>query len=407
MPKQSLNDLRLTAYQQRRLVELLQQQVYNDPTPEPPLAAELLEAEQALYRLEQQVASQAPLDTSGVLLHTQPSEGVMMGAESTSAEVQVLQRQSHVPTGLIHLFDPRDLPLVSIRVRNQSDRYLRLRIQSCVEGYSATATSTVELTFQGWAEFHHLPTFFPDRLQTVNELTRATLHIEVHDLDRKSEEHHSTFPIWLLAHDGAYNGIRDPATGRWIDLSPYLAAWVTPGVDAVLRVLHRAAGLHPQHYISGYPLEAAQVEEQIKAIYLALKGEDIRYAYAALALGGQQETRVQCVRLPRQVLETRQANCLDATLLFASLLEAAALNPAIVIIPGHTFLGWETQPNSGLWDYLETSLTGDYDFIDAQAKGRALAKQYHRLAEELQDGRYFKLLPLAELRVGKGILSLE
>ena len=67
----------------------------------------------------------------------------------------------------------------------------------------------------------------------------------------------------------------------------------------------------------------------------------------------------------------------------------------------------ETQPTSGKWDYLETTLSSTHDFAAAQAKGRALAAEYNTLAERFQDKRYFQTLSIPELRIQKNISPLE
>ena len=60
-----------------------------------------------------------------------------------------------------------------------------------------------------------------------------------------------------------------------------------------------------------------------------------------------------------------RADYVDGTVLFASLLEAISLNPAIVIVPGHAFLAWETGRNTNEWKYHETTMVSTDSFDDA------------------------------------------
>jgi hypothetical protein len=360
--------------------------------------------------MESQAQAPEPGKPQGVLLDNQAPErqqgGIMLGPETTGFELQVLQRMSHVPTGVVHLFDAKDRPLVSIRIRSVSDQTILLRVTSFVEGYSSQAIDTIELPPQSWAELSQLPTFFPEHTREIHEMTRAMLHVRVDDLDKKTEDY-STFPIWLLARTSAYNGIKDPATGQWIELWQYLAAWVTPFAEEVMELVRHAAGLHPQRMIAGYQEEAGGVEEQVKAVFNALKSEEILYVNSLLAFGAGEETRLQRVRLPREALNTKSANCIDGTVLMASALEAASLNPGVVVVPGHAFLGWEKGAGSGEWDYLETTMIGSGDFEAAQAYGRALAERYQAMSQQLGDARYFRLFSLADLRVNQGITPME
>jgi hypothetical protein len=283
----------------------------------------------------------------------------------------------------------------------------RLRLTTQVEGYSAPAITTVELPPAGEAEVRHLPTFFPERLAAVTELTRATLHLTIDDLDAHTEQE-STFPIWLLARTSACIGVEDAATGEWIDLSAYFAAWVTPNAPAVTAVLREAAGLHPEGVIVGYQADAAGVEAQVKAVFEALKAEGIVYVNSVLALGATKGEYLQRVRLPRESLAMRSANCLDGTVLMASVLEAASLNPGLALVPGHAFLAWETAEGSGQWDYVETTMIGSHDFAAAQASARATATHYQALRQANGDDPYqFQCLSLAELRAGLGISPME
>jgi hypothetical protein len=88
-------------------------------------------------------------------------------------------------------------------------------------------------------------------------------------------------------------------------------------------------------------------------------------------------------------------------------LEAASLSPGLVLVPGHAFLAWETIEGSGEWDYLETTMIGSHPFEAAQATGRALAQKWSAQARQSKDARYFRLLPLAEIRANKGVTPME
>jgi hypothetical protein len=237
-------------------------------------------------------------------------------------------------------------------------------------------------------------------------MTRATLHIKIDDLDGKTEQE-STFPIWLLARTSAYNGVEDPSSGEWVDLSPYFGAWVTPNAPDVMQVLRRAADLHPERTIVGYQVDASGVKEQVRAIFNALKTEGIVYINSVLSLGATKGEYMQRVRLPRESLATKSANCIDGTVLMASLLEAASLNPGLVLVPGHAFLAWQPQDGSDEWDFLETTMIGSHDFDAAYDSGKGSAKHYRTLKEHTGDEYYFCLLSLPALRAQYGITPME
>ena len=123
--------------------------------------------------------------------------------------------------------------------------------------------------------------------------------------------------------------------------------------------------------------EATGVADQVEALYKALKQDaNITYINSVISFSAENGVSSQRVRLPRESLVTQSANCIDGTVLFSSLLEAESLNPAIVIVPGHSFAAWETWRGSGQWKYLETTMIGTHDFASACQSAEVLAKMY-------------------------------
>ena len=203
--------------------------------------------------------------------------------------------------------------------------------------------------------------------------------------------------------------MRDPKTGESQDFSPYLGAFVTPNAPELMAFLRIAADLHPQKRLVGYQGDRNQVQAQVKALFEALKTRaEITYVNSVLDFGPEGGAGSQRVRLPRESLVHRQANCIDGTVLFASLLEAVSLNPAIVIIPGHAFLAWETwNEDPKEWKYLETTQIGSHSFEDACASAEATAIRYQKKFEKTGDERYFRRWPLDVLRVERMITPME
>ena len=120
----------------------------------------------------------------------------------------------------------------------------------------------------------------------------------------------------------------------------------------------------------------------------------------------EEGSRSQRVRLPRQALEEQQANCLDGALLFASLLEAASLYPALVILPNHALVAWQKAPDREDWEYLETTLINSATFEQAMDIGRRKAEAFRKQAA-VGDPLNFRLRPLRDLRVRRGITPME
>lgn len=370
------------------------------------LLRELAAHQQQLVAAEAQLAALTQAaGTRGVLLAVQkaPAGATTRGSATTGLEATVRLKMAHVPTGIYHLLNPQEHPLLTCELRNSSSQTRRLRVTSSIEGYSAQAIDTVELPANAAGEITQLPTLFPERLRDLHELTRATLNILVDDLDGKVESQ-QTAPIWLLARNAAPLYVRDPATDRWNNLTRYLGAFVTPNEPSVMAFLRKAAARHEQGQLFGYQ-EGRAVEAQVRAIYMALQADaGITYVNSTVNFNPDQSARTQRVRLPRQSLAEQQANCIDGVLLFASLLEAASLSPALVIIPGHALVAWETGKKSGQWAYLETTKIGALPFAEALTLGQDQATAFAGLPTASQS---FIRWPLRELRAEHGITPLE
>jgi hypothetical protein len=343
----------------------------------------------------------------GVIVDTARDTG-LLGPTSTRLAVTVQLRMTHVPTSICHLFDPATQPLLSCRAaRTSGENVRRLRVTVAVEGYSAPAIDTVELENNAPHDFDLLPTFYPERLNQVRELTRATVSVLVEDLDSQLVELNRTSAVWLLARTTAVLSVVDPKTGGNQDLTRYFGAFVTPNDVKVLEFLQKVKAHAPEGALPGYQGSPEGVTAQVRAVYDAVKADvDVTYVNTTIAFSPDDTAAVQRVRLPRESLATGAANCIDGVVLLASLLEAISLSPAIVVVPGHAFLGWETWEGSGEWKYLETTWLGTRSFDDAAARGDAEAASFERLATDRGDPRFFRRWPLRQLRREFGIVPM-
>ena len=403
--------LRQEVYDLRQAVNRLQARFFEtaDVPALEALAAELADPEQDLHTKDGQLQALEAQDAKRGLVVDNTKDEKLLGRATTKLEVKVHLRMEYVPTGICHLFTASEHPLVTCSVFNADEKIRRLRVTSSIEGYSASAVDTVELNPNTEQLFDQLPTLFPHRIQNLHELTRATLNLLVEDLDAKVELHR-THPIWLLARNTAPLEIKDPQSGEIRDLRPYLGAMVTPNEPTVQRFLRRAAERQPFKELKGYQ---DNVTAQVRALFDALKYDaGIVYVNSLIAFDPTQGATSQRVRLPRQSLAEGQANCIDATLLFASLLEAISLNPGILVLPKHAMVAWEDPPTTqqapGTWHFLEAVRIGSHTFEEACNEGDRKAKIYRdQRAANNDDPRFYRLMPLRELRTERRITPAE
>jgi hypothetical protein len=395
--RQAVRELRRAVFEVRNLAEM----------------PRLVEAETTLQRLsEERAAAETKQGIDhGRIVAVRPTDN-LLGPTTTGLDVTVDLRMSAVPTSLVHLFNATDQPLVSYQIENLNDKTKRMRLISYVEGYSAKAVETLEIAPHQTATSRQMPTFFADGIAKLTEATRASVNVEVQDLDEKTEVHR-TIPVWLLARSTAPLQIKDPSTGKWKDMTDYLGAYVTPNAPDVMRYLRLALDKQPSKRLVGYQVspekraagqdvDVEEVASEVKALYDALKESGVAYVNSVIDFTPETGTaNNQRVRVPRESLSDRSANCIDGTVLMASLLEGISLNPALVIVPGHAFLAWETWRNNQDWRYVETTMISTHSFEDACAQAEQMA-----LSLKTHDPTRFKQKSLRDLRAA-GISPLE
>ncbi|MBI1325813.1 hypothetical protein GC170_21840 [bacterium] len=227
-----------------------------------------------------------------------------------------------------------------------------------------------------------------------------------------------TYSILMLSRNSGLNCLWDKKQDKLIeDLTPYYGAWVTPNVDAIMRLLRKVAEKTPEQSLRGYLTGSTKaVDDEVRAIYEVLKEERIVYVNSMMEFGRSESQLGQRVRLPRESLEHQTANCLDGTVLFASLLEASSINPGLVFVPGHSLIAWQKRAMWGEddldselfdnWDFLETTMVSKHSFEEAKAKGRQIAERYYFKAGCKQDFEIFRIHRLQWLRA-KGIYPME
>jgi hypothetical protein len=320
-----------------------------------------------------------------------------------------------IPTAFCHNLTEKEFPLVRLTVDNRARRSKPAQVyaRASIEGFSDEAVSSIAVAEGESKDVTLLPRLQLGPCMTLAEIRPATLRVTVHQFGSGEEWllHDQTYPIRLHAYDTALLGICTP-DDKVVDLADHLCAFVTPHVPEVEDLLRRAVEHHPAHHMVGYQgahdeEEARQiVREQVRAMFETLKLDaGLAYVNSPLNFGKQEGQITQRVRLPVTSLhESRsRANCIDGTVLYASLLELAGIEPLIAIVPGHAFVGWRIWQGLAQYDFLETTMTGTGDFEAALQVGN----QYYAEAREKGDLRralfhpngFARLIDVAACRV--------
>jgi hypothetical protein len=103
---------------------------------------------------------------------------------------------------------------------------------------------------------------------------------------------------------------------------------------------------------------------QVFALLSALQKRGLQYSSTTTTPGGSETVQSQFVRFIDQSLATTQANCVDGSVLFASLLRKISIEPFLVTIPGHMYVGFYLGAGKSQFIGLETTVLGLPDVAD-------------------------------------------
>ncbi|MFQ6041456.1 MAG: hypothetical protein ACE5PV_11420 [Candidatus Poribacteria bacterium] len=359
---------------------------------------------QELFALQQELGERLreAIDRNSAALPKSPSkiEGITIGVRYVET----------IPTAVYHLLPTLHAPLVEYTLENATESAYILSVSTEIAGYTHLSTETVELPASGVRVVHSTPAFQTERLASLVQQRATSLRMRVTaladeaDLPASAQAGQVLFEqqrtVTLLPYNTLLWSL-ESADGQRIDLLPALAAWVSPNSPTVAKLLREAADYSPSHRIAGYQnptllalpdsdetQEQRQqaIREEVRAIYQMLQERyQLRYIDQSTQYPNE---RGQRILLPDEALNYQSANCIDGTVLMASLLYRAGIHPIIIIVPGHAFLGWEVWPDTGRYDVLETTQLGEGDFEKALAAGWKQAKKA-KIAEALREGIRF------------------
>lgn len=253
-------------------------------------------------------------------------------------------------------------PLFSIEY--SSTRAITLSGTMTINGFSQSQTLLLQAN-AGLQTSTFLPPLINQGqvLSTLTHEVQTFLHVQVNDTARHL---YYISDIPLVLHS------------RWLmqwtkDNLPRVAAWVTPGDPAVGALVTKAAihlkeeplAASPGMY--GYNVTTSQqVVDQVDALYDTLR-RDYKMKYTNESVpytGGSSANATEVIKLPSEVLQQGSGMCIELTLLLASAAEKIHLHTAIVIIPGHAFLGVAVTADNTVyqfWDpaYLDNNVAAD------------------------------------------------
>lgn len=178
--------------------------------------------------------------------------------------------------------------------------------------------------------------------------------------------------------------------GEFINMRFLFAAYVNESNASLDRILGHALKKGYVDSFIGYQGTRADVIKQAGAIYKALQDLGFKYSSITTSSGTSKTIFTQHVRFVGESLETSQANCVDGTVLMASLFMKIGLNPVIISVPGHAFVGVykSTAKKMEFLVPIETTVIDGSSFDYAMKVGQKKVTDHEEKFADSENMRY-------------------
>lgn len=231
-------------------------------------------------------------------------------------------------TGVL-IADPQQGDKITIDVT--ADHFIR------PSGVSITVPKTVKCATAGPAAL-----FDFEALAKVNQTTPFNVTIKI----RRNREEPVVFTEVWQAHQlndcpNNFTVLRltdeDGVSSTFHHGGRVLAGYVNENHPLIDQLLSEAKATGICHAFTGYEDGKDEVIKQIQAVWAAIQKRGITYSNVADSTRSPMHS-FQHVRLLDQCLASGQANCVDATVMLASVLKKIGLRVGIILVPKHAYL---------------------------------------------------------------------
>ena len=275
-------------------------------------------------------------------------------------------------------------PVMEYFIYNNNLDFINVKLTNQVLGISSPNIQNTRIDKNELKRLSFIPNFDHKTINSLLEPKEFTVLSRIYNGVSNILISEDTDVIKLLPYDTMIWQMIDESTGKTQTYYKYLVNWIRRFKSFKLDTLIKnTINMTYENMIAGYywdgfqrarknkifSTEAEYSRHLVEALYNSLSNFKPRYMNETLDFGRSGSQFGQRIKYPQETLEQGRGNCIDSSILFAFLLECIGLNPVVVIVPGHAFIGWETWNNSGSFEYLETTMLGYYGFNDAYYYG--------------------------------------
>ena len=292
---------------------------------------------------------------------------------------------------------PHYWPMATLSMENTSSQPIVELVSAEIPDWSRQSVETVRLAPNETRTIRLNPELLPQAFQN-GEIRPATLEVRA-GIVGTAFGFNETRLVYL-------HSASDLFWGNQFANAQFIARWVTPHDPTVLQLVSSARNYVRRGRLAGYhlpgssaPAVAAQVGDEARGVFEAMKYLGISYVDSTSTYG-RFTSHAERVRLPRETLSLSSADCIELSVAFASAMENLGLEPVIVLVPGHAFVGVRLAHGSSEILYLDLTVMPDGTFEAAAQRAHHWLQKTPKAQVNLIDiaaARARQIYPMAEI----------
>lgn len=194
-----------------------------------------------------------------------------------------------------------------------------------------------------------------DKLSQCNQATPATITFRVKVEGSETEEKSANVTFRSINDCPLKLALGEQV----IDTSFAFASYVNEQHPFMDKLLREALDIGVVDSFTGYQSGSdEEVLRQVYAIWDLLVARDVRYSSITTTAADSDIVLSQNVRLLEDTVNNQQANCVDGSVLFVSLLRKIDIESNLILVPGHCYMGFYLDREKTKFLALETTLVG-------------------------------------------------
>jgi transglutaminase-like putative cysteine protease len=293
------------------------------------------------------------------------------GAVTVDAITADYTYKSELITPLAHLYGLQDFldDFVIVTIKNENASPVKVVVETQITDYTDKATDTVTVDANSSEEVRQNPRLTTTAIDSLNSAHQADLHVVVSYLQ-------SGEPKTILDQT-SQTTVTSRRDFPWKikgfsnqEIYNMLAAMITPSDPGVEDLIRKAANYDPSKAMtSGYDAQQDANNSVYQRMADIWQAETTNFKLTYVSTTVSFEAATQRIRLPSEVLTQSGGNCIETTLLYAAAAEALGLDAALILIPGHAYVGISVDDTDQSYYFIETTMIGQATFDDAVKYG--------------------------------------